>query len=52
MMYVYVLREGVCIFVTVEDYQYYWKTVKKRTPSSYNRLYFGYYIAAADRETL
>ena len=52
MMYVYVLREGVCIFVTVEDYQYYWKTVKERTSSSYNRLNFGHYIAAADRESL
>ena len=52
MMYLPMTREEVIICVTAEDYQYYWKRVKKRISSSYSRLYFRHYIAAADSETL
>ena len=45
-------REEVCIFITAEDYQYYWKRVKERTSSSYSRLHFGHYIATADSKIL
>jgi len=51
-MYLSVSREEVATFVTAEDYQYYWKRVKERTYSSYSRLHFGHYIAAADSEVL
>ena len=53
IMYLSMSRELVCTFITSEDYQHYWKRVKERTSSSsYSRLHFRHYIAAADRETL
>ena len=38
-MYLSMSRKEVCIFVTADDYQYYWKRVKERTSSSYCRLH-------------
>ena len=38
----------IATYLTVEDYQYYWKKVKERISSSYSRLHFGHYIAAID----
>ena len=51
-MYLSISREEVSIFVTADDYQYFWKRVKERTSSSYSRLHFGHYIAAADSKIL
>ena len=45
-------REEVATYVTAEDYQYYWKKAREKTSSSYSRLHFGHYIAAADSEEL
>jgi hypothetical protein len=52
IIYLSMSRDEVCIFVTAEDCQYYWKRGKGRISSSYNRLYFRHYIAVADSETL
>ena len=51
-MYLSMSREEVATYVTAEDYQYYWKRVKEKTASSYSRLHFGHYIAAADSKIL
>ena len=51
-MYNKMSREEVATYITVEEYQYYWKRVKERTSSSYSGLHFGHYIAAADSEPL
>ena len=51
-MYQSMSPSEIVTFVTVEDYQYYWKKVKERTSSSYSRLNFGHYIAAADSDSL
>ena len=34
-------------YVTVEDYQYFWKTAKERTSSLYSGLHMGHYKAVA-----
>ena len=52
IMYLSMLREEVPIFVTAEDYQYYWKRMKEHTSSSYGRMQFRHYITAADSKTL
>ena len=52
IMYLAMSREEASTFVTAEDYQYYWKIVKEHTSSTYIRLHFGHYIAAADSKTL
>ena len=51
-MYMSMSREEVSIFVTADDYQYFWKRVKERTSSSYSRLHFEHYITAADSKIL
>ena len=52
IMHLSMLSEEVCTFVPAEDYQYYGKRVRKHILSSYSRLNFGHYIAAADSKTL
>ena len=39
--------EEVAKYVTVEDFQYYWQRADERIQSSYSRLHFGHYKAAA-----
>ena len=39
--------EEVVKYVTVEDFQYYWQRADERIQSSYSRLHFGHYKAAA-----
>ena len=51
-MYQSMSPSEIATFLTVDDYQYYWKKVKERTSSSYCRLHFGHYIAAADIKVL
>ena len=52
IMYLPMSREEVSIFVTAEDYQYYWKRAKEHISASYSRLHFRHYIAAADSKIL
>lgn len=40
-------REDVASYVTVEDFQWYWKHANERVSSSYSGLHMGHYIAAA-----
>ena len=42
----------VDIVVTMEDFQYYWRKAKERTSSSFSRVHFGHYKAAAKSEYL
>ena len=37
----------VDIVVTADDFQHYWKRAKEKTSSSYSKLHFGHYKAAA-----
>ena len=39
--------DELATYVTVEDYQYYWKRANERISSSYSGLHFGHYKAAA-----
>ena len=46
------LSGEVDIVVTMEDFQYYWRKAKERTSSSFSRVHFGHYKAAAKSEYL
>ena len=45
-------RREVSTYVTVEDFQYYWKRARERTSSSYSGLSFSHYMAAAHDDEL
>ena len=40
-------REQIASMVTAEDFRYYWQRVNERISSSYSKLHFGHYKAAA-----
>ena len=40
------------IVVSQDDFQYYWKTVRERTASSYSKLHFSHYTSAAHSDCL
>ena len=40
-------NEEIASYVTLEDFQYWWRRARARTSSSYSGLHFDHYIAAA-----
>ena len=42
------MKDGeVDIVITEEDFRHYWRRAREQTASSFSRLYFGHYKAAA-----
>ena len=47
------MKDGeVDIVITEEDFRHYWRRARERTASSFSRLHFGHYKAAAYSEYL
>ena len=51
-LYLSMTPEEVRVFVTLEDYKFYWKRVKEQISSSYSGLHIGHYKAAAYNDDL
>jgi len=42
----------ISITITAEEFRYFWKRIKERTASSYSRIHYGHYCAAAHSDKI